>query len=97
MRSPAAACGPDCSTELARAPGGQIPIAGERWNALISSGITGRCNHCVSRRYYAQAKAIDAASKDMHKDDIRRKEREVRERNAEQQMLHGMYRVSARA
>jgi hypothetical protein len=47
-----------------------------------------------SGRYYAQAKTIDAASKGMQQDDARRKEREARERGAEQQMLYGMYRVS---
>jgi hypothetical protein len=49
---------------------------------------------CICYRYYAQAKTIDTASKDMMKDDHRRKEREVRERTAEEDMLYSMYKVT---
>jgi len=46
-------------------------------------------------RYYGEQRNLDAASNNALKDDLRRREREARERAAEQNILDSVYRVRA--
>ncbi len=47
----------------------------------------------VWRRYYTQQKAIDNMSGNQLKDDLKRRDREGKERQAEAQMLDSLYQV----
>jgi hypothetical protein len=44
-------------------------------------------------KYYAEQSHIDAAANSALKDDVRRREREARERQVERDMVEGMFRV----
>jgi hypothetical protein len=48
---------------------------------------------CLCVRYYAEARTLDTVSANMLKDDVRRKDREVRERKSEMALMESMYKV----
>eukprot|EP00803_Ostreobium_quekettii_P007654 evm.model.scf_612.3 EVM.evm.TU.scf_612.3 scf_612:19279-28385(-) len=52
-------------------------------------------NRSEIKRYYGQQRVMDVDSMARQKDDVRRRSREAKERQAEQDILEGLYRVQA--